>query len=59
MPLSEVQLKKILNTPKKCLIILRTLKQNFIKKYLVAIEILHFAGYIQKLRKIQNLNFLI
>jgi hypothetical protein len=34
--------------------IFRTPTQNFIKKFPVAIEILHFSGYIQKLKKIQK-----
>jgi hypothetical protein len=33
---------------------LRTPTQNFIKKFPVAIEILHFSVYIKKLRKIQK-----
>jgi hypothetical protein len=54
MPLSVMQPKKISNIPKTCLMILRTPTQNFIKKFLVAIEILHFSVYIQKLPKIQK-----
>jgi hypothetical protein len=59
MPLGIMQPKKISNIPKTCLIILRTPKQNFIKKSpaATAMEILKFLEHTSKSsEKSQNFN---